>query len=524
MDEAKSPGHLRLIALIALLLLALGVAAWVWLPKLRFRSAPVTHFDRAADRLPLPAPVSTHQATLRGAPKLPESAGQTLSHRRAFFSGDFARLHDVLQKGHDDYVSGRADSNQGELVLGIAETQLAGIDRCGQWLREMPSSYPAHWQCAAIWEAGANAARGTGYASTITPDRFRLMHERLARANALLTRALTLTGKPVEALTMLGANHYFGGDAEQGEMFLQRAEALMPAHPPIHRVRAHYAQPEWGGADEAVADALARAKAARVKQDELLDMHDDFVAQPRRMSTPGAGRAYWRNAIRVRPTPKRLRGLAADLMGTQAWADALPVVDQLIAARPGDHDAYQLRARTNEHIGRIPQAHDDYLMAAALGNNLALQKIVMAHIAGGLGLPGKSYNSVIELCEYGVALGLSVAANCLGAMHFEAPSYGVKFKTDPLQGYAWHQFGARGGHYNSQFDLGWMLYTGRVPGVDSEVANRTGIFWLRRAAEQDHMFAKRKLEELGVPPSEEDSGGVFENLLAMVIALFERYR
>jgi hypothetical protein len=88
----------------------------------------------------------------------------------------------------------------------------------------------------------------------------------------------------------------------------------------------------------------------------------------------------------------------------------------------------------------------------------------------------------------------------------------VPFPDDPAQGYAWHLMAARAGHFNSQFDLGWMLYTGRVPGVEPDAAKRLGTFWLRRAAEQDHPFAKRKLEENGISPSEGLSAGLLDGL------------
>jgi hypothetical protein len=41
------------------------------------------------------------------------------------------------------------------------------------------------------------------------------------------------------------------------------------------------------------------------------------------------------------------------------------------------------------------------------------------------------------------------------------------------------------------------MFTGRAPGVQPEQARSNGLFWLRRAAEQDHQFAKKKLQEGG---------------------------
>jgi hypothetical protein len=74
-----------------------------------------------------------------------------------------------------------------------------------------------------------------------------------------------------------------------------------------------------------------------------------------------------------------------------------------------------------------------------------------------------------------------------------------------------------------------MLYTGRVPGVEPDAAKKIGTFWLRRAAEQNHQFAKRKLEELGISPSEGPAAGLMGGLsldtfFAGLFGLAERVR
>jgi tetratricopeptide (TPR) repeat protein len=505
MRETDARGErLRNRAVLAIVVVALGLAL---APKLKFdfglEPAAAPRLDLAAEGLSLPRPVIEPQSTLTGAPPLPESAQARLDLQRAFFAGDFARLDAALLAAHDEYVSGRSDSNLAKAVIdSIIDTKLAGIDRCDAWLQVMPNSYPAHWLCGAVWRSGAQAARGGKFANEVSAGQFALMGERLQRSNALLERAFDLTPKPVEALTVLAANHYLDSSKPQAEAYLQRAETIMPQYPSIHWVRLNYSVPVWGGSEEAVQAALARARQAGLGESDLLDMEDEYVAQPRKLSTPGAARAYWEAAINKHPTHSRLKSLLDDFVRLENWHDALPVANRLIDEYPDDNSAHYLRGRIYKQLGQIDAARADYLMAAALGNDYALQELIMAHIRGGLGLPGKSFGEVTELCRHGVALGSGVGANCIGSMFFEAASVGVPFPNDPVQGYAWHLVGARAGHFNSQFDLGWMLSTGRVPGVEPEAAKKIGTFWLRRAAEQNHQFAKRKLEELGISPSE----------------------
>jgi hypothetical protein len=49
--------------------------------------------------------------------------------------------------------------------------------------------------------------------------------------------------------------------------------------------------------DSATQSALAQARQAGVRESALLDMEDDYVVRPGKMSTPGAARAYWEAAI-----------------------------------------------------------------------------------------------------------------------------------------------------------------------------------------------------------------------------------
>jgi len=213
--------------------------------------------------------------------------------------------------------------------------------------------------------------------------------------------------------------------------------------------------------------------------------------------------------------------LLDNFIGLENWLEALPVATRLIAEYPDYSYAYYRRAQTNENLGRMAEARADYTIAAAMGEDFALQSLILANIRGGLGLTEKSFDSVLALCRYGAALGSGVGANCIGSLLFEGGSEGVPHRKDAAQGLAWHLVGARAGHYNSQHDLGWLLYTNRGGSLKEADAKKFGIFWLRRAAEQDHNFAKRKLEEQGISLSE-DTESLLEDGLSMntIVALW----
>lgn len=487
-----SPWRILMVAMILLLLTACG------------QEQPPPTFDRAADPLPFPRPAIAQLDVLPGTAPIPNDLKNLLDVRRAFFAGDFVQVENFMRQARADYLAGKtATSRASALINSIEETQMAGLDHCTDWLKTTPDSYHAHWLCAGLWQAGAWAARSNKTANEINPVQFALMRERLQQSNRLLERALTLTEKPLEALTNLASNHALAGDRAKSEEYLTRAETIMPGHPAIHRVRMDYLLPEWGGSREQVLAAFEHAKALKVDEAALLDMEDSYIARPWRMSTPGAAKAYWESAIKRQPTQKRLSDLTKHLVWVQNWQAALSAATQLIEAYPDDAEGRYQRARVREALGSISEARDDYRMAAAMGHNLALQALIMAHVRGGLGLTGRDFKQIDTLCRYGATLGNSVGANCIGATFFEGGSNGIPFPRDVPQAFAWHLMAARAGHFNSQYDLGWSLYAGSFPGIAPEQAHALGVFWMRRAAEQGHHFAKEKLVQNEIGLTEE---------------------
>jgi len=465
-------------------------------------SAPPT-FDLVAQRLPFERPKLNALNELPGTPGLSQSARQQLDSLRAFFAHDFDALDTAVNQAHRRHVDGASKRDESRhLVRAIESTQLAGIDACEAWLAAKPDSYGAHRVCGSMWHEGALVARSGEYAHKVSPIRFALMRERLDRSNRLLEKAVTLSPKPVEALALLATNRMLSGDHQAGAALLERAEQILPADRGIHAVRINYALPEWGGSAQDVADAIARAKRAGVDADALLNFHDAYVARPHKLSNPGAEQQYWQQAIAENPSFDRLSGLAMAFARLENWRDTVPAATRWLESFPDHAEAYRIRALANERLGNIPLALKDYRTAAALGNDAAIETLVRAHIQGSLGLPAKNWSALEPLCRYGTALGSAAAANCLGSMSWEGDSVGPPFRTDVAQAFAWHRVAARAGHFNSQYDLGWLMLTGRAPGLAPEQAKTHGLFWLRRAAEQEHPFAKKKLEEGGHSLSE----------------------
>jgi tetratricopeptide (TPR) repeat protein len=456
--------------------------------------------DVAAESLGLPEPLHERLDRWHGAPLPSPLAQARIAARRAFFAGEFELVESAFMQAHDAYVKGATPQDETErLLYPLRTVGLAGVPRCEQWTKAMPRSYAARYVCARMWQQGAWMARSEEAASKVSERRFALMRARLRRSNELLEQAIASDVKPIQALTLLSENLHLLADHERAAAVGERALALMPAHAAAHTVAARYAMPDWGGSEERLTAAVERARQAGVHRDGLTSLEDQQLARPWRTATPGAEKLYWEKALAEHVSAERLHALAMYYLRLQNWRDALPVLERSIRDHPHVAESHYWRGRVHQELGNPQGALADYRMAAALGDEDAINHLIYAHLQGGLTLPPRDLAALAGLCRHAAGLGSPAGANCLASSHWDGALPGIA--RNPAQALAWHLLAARGGSRNSQHDLGWLLMSrplAEVKAPEAREAREAGIFWLQRAAEQGHPFAARKLQEAGI--------------------------
>jgi TPR repeat protein len=271
-------------------------------------------------------------------------------------------------------------------------------------------------------------------------------------------------------------------------------------------------------------EAYERAKAAGLSEDSMQILEEHYFDQAAKSSSPGVARQYWEDKIKQKATRRRLIELMDHHFWTSNWNAALPIATRLVQEYPDEVKGHNKRAQIHEKLGLMAEARQDYLNAAALGDDLGIQELIMANLRGGLGITERSFDRVYELCRYGAYLGSPSALNCVGSLYHEGGRPGIPFKPDPGQSLAWHLLAARAGHYNSQHDFGWLLFSGRGGGIDPTLAKRHGVFWLRRAAEQNHHYAQLRLDENRISREESigDSGSAWQDYFYMIASMISR--
>ena len=91
-------------------------------------------------------------------------------------------------------------------------------------------------------------ARGTGFADTVTPDGWRLLHERTAAVDGLLAEiGRRVPRTPDWYCAMIDAGRMEGWDRERVDVLFEEAVALEPNYLHAYSAMARYLTPRWQG-------------------------------------------------------------------------------------------------------------------------------------------------------------------------------------------------------------------------------------------------------------------------------------
>ena len=186
-------------------------------------------------------------------------------------------------------------------------------ERISEWRQKNPASTAVDIVEAQLLTNWAWSARGSGYARSVTPEGWKLFHERLNRAEELLFRSKERSsGNPLwyaEYLTVALANDW---DPAEFRALHDAAIARFPDFHPFYFKMIQHLQPRWGGSIEQIDAYIAEvAKQTEAQQGKIM-----------------YARLYWYLA--------GIEGADFSLFEDSAvnWADMKTGFEQLIAATP----------------------------------------------------------------------------------------------------------------------------------------------------------------------------------------------
>jgi hypothetical protein len=179
---------------------------------------------------------------------------------------------DDLERVLSDWTNGKERAADGRWKLGwflqaIEDSakepgQLeARLERLNRWRAKFPHSpFPAVAE-ADLWRMAAWRARGSGYASSVTPEGWRLFHERSRKAEqALLDSRSYASASPLWSFVYLETSPGLEWTTEQRLAFFRKSMEQEPSFYPSHFSVMDYLHPRWGGDWKLIANFVEYAE------------------------------------------------------------------------------------------------------------------------------------------------------------------------------------------------------------------------------------------------------------------------
>lgn len=377
--------------------------------------------------------------------------------------------------------------------LQLEDLKLLPLDSVLGWRKAHPKSRAARWAHGVMVSLAGWDARGEKLASETQPAAFARMQERFVAADGIFTLLFSAPDAfAAHAALKMAQMRIARGEPQPAEELFREALRLAQRSRSIHRIHMHFASEKWMGKNalSAAKERFERAQHAGLDgrfMTQLRHIREANQQRPDESPDPPFRKRFWAQRANELPSIYNLQHLAWAEEYVQDWGSLIETAERMVQVDARSKIARELRGAARQSLGQNEGAVQDHLAAVALGSERAMIALIHAQLTGALGLKRRDVPALLELCRFGASQGLPSAANCLGGLYDEAQG----MPRDMEQSLAWHLLGARGGHWNSQHDLGWMAYTGSRGFKHEDM----GVYWLRRAAQQGHDYAKRKLAQ-----------------------------
>ncbi|MEZ6187325.1 MAG: DUF4034 domain-containing protein [Planctomycetota bacterium] len=398
-------------------------------------------------------------------------------HRFASFAGfleagDFAGLDAELEAR---VATRRPRGHHEDWLLAALETLSKyplGVVRA--WTEARPESAFAWTVAGARHIHEAWAARGSGWANSVTEEQWAAFHEHLRLSAAALERALALRDDlPHPYYWLLIVDKGLGADKATTRAHVDAAREIDPTFVEAYTNYLDYLQPRWHGSNEELLAFAAEAR--RAHPDEAAMAYVEYRALNYVISEEVVRQraaSSWLDYVRARP---ELRSKLEELLleTLEAYPQAIPSLNQLLALsevpEPRD-DAQWLRATRALCEEDVPSA---------------LLNLGVATWRGERGLaedPRAGAALVMRAARAGDTDAASRVAFCFERS--TAPGTDERARR-------WYAYAARLGHRGSIRVLGVMTLEGRGGPADADEGRRL----LERAAQAGDAKATELLEQ-----------------------------
>lgn len=420
-------------------------------------------------------PMSTAGAALPAEPRV----AAVEAARNAILADRFAELEASLgmaQTAYEADTNAEDAMNEAFRVLQVADPDLE--PHFDLWIAQHPRSYAARVARGQYLYEMGYAWRGTAWANKTHPGRFKMMHYYLERAYRDLGEAVTLTGKPVRAYSvMIRAARLASGREVAGEL-LERAIKTDPYATGTYLAYASLLAPRWGGSHEAMHSLAANMEGRQhpklldagkqIRADVIADKADQSFFDGDRL---GALKEY-QEALVQHPRHVYANCMLGTLYGALGQIDnGLRAVDAGLKHDPYNTDCLMRRVTLLHTARRTEAMRSDMHFAATLGHPEAIRQLGLMLADGLHGVPADVPASVPWL-ERAAYFWEASALFQLGLMH----ERGIGVPINHARSVDYYRSCANLKDVQCENNLGMMLWYGKGTAADHDEAAR---LWIR---------------------------------------------
>ena len=441
--------------------------------------------------LPTPKPEALDFKTIDARAIAPYFSEQ-VKFREAIVQGDFAGAQDFWNTLRMEPDATARMRQLYAMHFAIDGKGLYFLSQAQAWANAQPNSMAAKAFLGLVYSDAARSARGANYYGQTSRYAMVLFKQRAAKAREILEPLLAkkdIYAASANISLLLG--YFLQGMDEKAWRAQEDLINAAPGYGFGYFWAAAYTEAIWAKADVSArrADHLRKlAIANQLPKNDSLVLEQELNYRMRgiaRSGNPQEARPYWMQRNKEATHLFNTLGWLIYERQMENWPEVVRLADLAIAANPLQTYSYVQRAVANKAMSRIDTIFKDTLAAAVLGNDGAMSDIVQGHVRGTLGFAPGNFNQMLAYCNMGVTFGLPSAANCMGSSFTEGFA-GVKRNDQSAA--AWHLLAAKGGHSNSQHDIGVLLPKfSKLPEAPS-----ISQHWMREAARQQHVYASQK--------------------------------
>ena len=171
------------------------------------------------------------------------------------------------------------------------------------------------------------------------------------------------------------------------QAILAASRKMDPGNIVVRRLYLSYLEPRWGGSEQQMQDFVQQARDDGLPEAKLR-LLQAVIAVDHAQTAEGAGddataEHYYRQATELGDDCAQC--LSPVLIRERKYADAIPVLTQVVAVDPADDGSLYWRGVSYLEVGRSREGFADLLAAANLGNPEAQNRIGVLYMTG---LPG----------------------------------------------------------------------------------------------------------------------------------------